>query len=150
MPSSKPPSSIHVQEFQDLLDRMSACFIERDFAAWRSLIILPISMVTKDGPVFLSTEEELRKNFDHYLTACDIMQLDNIYRRPLGLENCMDGTWIGTYETNLMRKNLRAAPPFTSSALLVSTDEGIKLAAILNARGHHEWTGVWPGDLGDH
>jgi hypothetical protein len=95
--------------------------------------------------VILHDRSELKSNFDIYLEACKILNLDKIYRKPISLENCEDGTWIGTYETSLMNGNIRAARPYTSSVLLHEFANGWKMSAILNARGHHEWTSTTPG-----
>jgi len=73
-----------------------------------------------------------------------MMQLDEIYRTPISLEDCGDGTFIGTYETNLLRQGVRATPPYTSSALMVIRDGKFCMTSILNARGHYDWTGVHP------
>lgn len=135
-------------DFQEFLDAISECFIVRDFHAWKARILLPFSLVTRDGPVVLHDDFALRRNFDDYLKACDAMSLDKVYRRPISLEDCADGTWIGTYETNLMRKGQRATAPYTSSAMLHPSDQGLRMSSILNARGHHEWTGKKPGDTG--
>ncbi|PTX54039.1 hypothetical protein C8N43_2844 [Litoreibacter ponti] len=129
-------------EFQTFLDAISDCFIARDFDAWQAHILLPFSMVTRAGPQLFDTPDALRSNFDHYLQACDAMQLDLIYRKPLALERSMDGTWVGTYETSLLSGGKRATAAYTSSALLEVVDGRFKMRSILNARGHTDWTGV--------
>ena len=133
------------REFRALLDEISDCFIRRDFQAWRDRLLLPFSLITKAGPVVLETQAEVRQNFDLYLQACDAMQLDQVVRRPMNLEECPDGTWIGTYETNLLRHGHRATDPYVSSALFHVVNGRFIIASILNARGHADWTGVQPG-----
>ncbi len=93
----------------------------------------------------MDTDSAVSTNFDHYLAACEAMSLDMISRRPLALEDCADGTWLGTYETRLLANGLLATDPYVSTALL-SRDEGVvRMSSILNGRGHHEWTGVPAG-----
>ena len=132
------------EEFRAFLDDISLCFTERNFDGWMARILLPFSMVTQQGPVLLSTRDALERNFELYLQAQETMQMDAIYRRPVSLENCHDGTWIGTYETELLSHGQRVTAPYTSSALIHGTDEGYKMSSILNARGHHPWTGTSP------
>ncbi|WP_227268290.1 hypothetical protein [Roseobacter weihaiensis] len=132
-------------EFQEFLDAISTCFIDRDFATWRDRVIYPFTLITAAGPVLIRDEDELRENFNLYLQACEAMHLDKIYRRPVALEACSDGTWIGTYETNLLSRGVRAAEPYVSSALLRESDGRFKMMSIMNARGHHDWTGKQPG-----
>lgn len=132
------------QDFQQFLDAISDCFMARDFAPWKDRIVLPFTLITREGPVLLETVEALRQNFDQYLRASDIMKLDLVVRRPISLEACPDGTWLGTYETRLLRQGQDATDPYISTALLEQGPDGYKMRSILNARGHHEWTGEQP------
>ena len=131
-------------EFAWFLDEISMCFIDDEFGRWKARFILPFSMITRDGPVVLRTSSALREHFDHYLVAIKAMGLDKIYRVPRGLEDCHDGTWIGTHTTYLMCGAIPATEPYTSSALLEHRASGPKMRSVLNARGHQEWTGVHP------
>ncbi len=70
------------------------------------------------------------------------MSLSMISRRPISLEDCADGTWLGTYETRLLANGLLATNPYTSTALLSRKDNVVRMSSILNGRGHHEWTGL--------
>ena len=137
----------HDQMFLDLLNDISHCFIDGDFMRWQSRILLPLSLITAQGPVILVTPEQLKANFELYLMACDAMKLDQIHREVLSLENCEDGSFIGTYETNLLSRGVRATDPYKSSALLLQDDGVFKITSILNARGHHAWTGKPPPTL---
>lgn len=130
---------ISQDEFEDFLVRISDCFIERDFATWRARIVTPFSLVTSAGIVTLTNEEELQQNFLLYLKACDCMNLDQVLRVPKSLEDCKDGTWIGTYETHLLSNGTRATNSYTSSVLLMIDEGTMKMRAILNARGTDEW-----------
>ena len=127
-------------EFQTFLDSISACFIDENFSVWQENILLPFALITSKGPITLTSEAELRADFEGYLTACRVMRLDKIYRIIRRLEECPDGTWLGTYETNLMCQGSRATRPYVSTALLHQVDGGFKMSAILNARGHADWT----------
>lgn len=132
------------REFVEFLDQISIAFIQPSFAIWSGSVLLPFSLVTKDGPVILRTQEELEDNFNHYLQAIDAMEIDRIYRTPVSLERCHDDTWIGTYRTNLLSRNNHATDPYTSSALLLKSASGLQMLSILNARGHHDWVGEHP------
>lgn len=133
---------ITTRQFQDFLSQISDCFIERDLSAWRDSIELPFSLITSKGAAVLNDETEVEQNFNLYLKACECMNLDQIIRIVKSLEDCQDGTWIGTYETHLMSRGQRATRPYTSSILLVPEDNRIKAVAILNARGTDEWVSV--------
>lgn len=135
-------------DFQSFLDDISDCFIERDFKRLRNRVIYPFSLITRAGPNVIKTDDDLREDFALYLQACDAMQLDHIFRVPLGLEECSDGTWLGSYETNLLRNGMRATAPYKSTALLHHRPDGIRASAIMNARGHYDWTGKQPDIAG--
>lgn len=137
------------EDFALFLDRISTCFITGDFDAWEACIILPFSLVTKTGPVTLSTQDELRANFEQYLDACRILQLDTIARRPIAVKVCDDATVIGTYETQLLSRGTRATQPYTSSALLHRANGGWRMSSIMNALGHHHWTDQRPNPTGE-
>lgn len=131
--------SITQDRFDRFLHDITVCFLTRNFALWESRIALPFSMVTAKGPALLDTQEALRRNFDLYLVAGDIMKLDQVLRDPLALEDCGDGTWLGTYETRLVSRGGLATDPYVSTAMLVDADGRVKMTSILNARGFHDW-----------
>lgn len=85
-------------EFGQFLSEISVGFVGRDVQKWRRWLILPFSIVTRDGPIPMATEAEVEQNSHHYLTASKIMQLDWIDRHPVGLEDCYDGTWLGPFK----------------------------------------------------
>lgn len=128
--------------FEDFLTDISDCFIDRRLHVWRSRLILPFSLITRDGPVVLYNDERVAENFNHYLTACDAMRLDLVDRTVISLENCQDGTWLGTFQTRLVSQGILATDPYTSTALLRMVDGRYRMSSMLNGRGHKEWTGV--------
>ena len=70
------------------------------------------------------------------------MALDFVDRTPISLEECPDGTWLGTFQTRLLSQEILATKPYTSTALLQMSDGRLRMSSMLNARGHFEWTGV--------
>lgn len=134
----------NLDDFQVFLDDISVCFIEEHFAGWEGRIVLPFSMVTSAGTVVLEGKRELRENFEHYLNACRVLRIDAVVRRPIDLVRCEDGKLIGAYVTELLSHGARVTDPYRSNALLDYHDDVLKMSSILNARGHHSWTGVYP------
>lgn len=143
------PAPFTQSDFDAFLTDISTPFMERDVTLWRARIVLPFSMVTATGPVTLRNDDDVKENFDHYIAACDAMRLDLVSRDPVGFEICDAENVIATYRTNLLSHGTRVTPPYTSSALLQHTDGTWKMSAILNALGHHHWTGRHPNDTGD-
>lgn len=132
-------------DFEEFLDDISDCFIRGEVSGWRHRLVLPFSIITRAGPVVMDTDTAVSTNFDNYLAACEAMSLSMISRRPISLEDCADGTWLGTYETRLLANGLLATDPYVSTALLSRHDGVVRMSSILNGRGHHEWTGVPSG-----
>ena len=131
--------------FREFLDDVSTCFLNGDLDLWRSRIELPFSIVTRHGPVVLATEERVAQNFDLYLNACKAMSLDMIDRSIVSLDDCHDGTWLGTFQTRLLSRNRIATAPYTSTALLHLDVGRFRMSSMLNGRGHEDWTGISQG-----
>lgn len=110
------------------------CFIDRDFSVWQSRVVLPLSLITEVGQVHLRNALELRLNFEQYLKCVDAMSLDHVIRRPISLDCCADGNWIGTYETNLMSNGRRMVEPYESSAVLEWDGAKLRASSVMNAR----------------
>ncbi|SMX46169.1 hypothetical protein [Maliponia aquimaris] len=136
-------------EFERFLKDISVAFMRPEFTLWRRRLLLPFSMVTADGPVTLHTDADVARNFALYLKACEAMGLNLVHREPMGIEQCPDGTVLATYRTHLMHNATRLADPYTSTALLHPCPDGWRMSAILNARGHHTWTGRPPTNSGE-
>ncbi len=134
--------TISEQEFDRFLEDISESFMTRQFAPWRRRIRLPFSLVTRAGPVVLNTDEEVFRNYELYLSACDVMRIDTVVREPISLEDCADGTFLGTYKTHLISRSALATEPYVSTALLHDVDGFAQMSSVLGARGHHDWTGT--------
>lgn len=70
---------------------------------------MPFSIITKDGPLVLPTEAAINENFEQYLNACDAMRLDLVGRIVVSLDDCQDGTWLGTFQTRLLSQKTNPA-----------------------------------------
>ena len=127
-------------EFESFLDDISRCFIQRNVDLWMSRLTLPFTIITRDGPSVLETPEAVTKNFGYYVQACEVMHLDLIVRTVVALENCHDGTWLGTFQTRLLSNQILATAPYTSTALLTFQNDHFRMSSMLNGRGHTDWT----------
>ena len=131
-------------DFAAFLKDISDPFFDGDITSWARRIKLPFSMVTATGPVTLSTSRDVEVNFQLYLKAKTAMHLSVVVRTPISVERCDDTSVIVTSKTQLLNDGKRLVAPYTSSALL-HFEEGIwKMSSIMNAIGHHRWTGTNP------
>ena len=149
--SPVPPvaKSFDDEEFDRFLEDISQPFISKDITRWRNRILLPFSIVTTQGPATLTDDKAVQRNFELYLTAVTTMKLDSVLRLPIRYEVCDDDTVIATYRTELLSHGQRQIEPYTASALLHRTPDGWKMSSIMNALGHHRWTGQTPNSNGD-
>ena len=125
--------------FEIFLDDISRCFLERDFTLWRSRVTLPLSIITRRGPVILSNEAVLYQNFECYLKSMDAMQLDFVDRKPIEFERCDDGTILGTFQTRLLSHGILLTDSYIETALLQKIEGRFRLSSLLNGRSHYEW-----------
>ena len=68
------------------------------------------------------------------------MRLDLIVRTVVALEDCDDGTWLGTFQSRLLSNQILATAPYTSTALLTLQNDHFRMSSMLNGRGHTDWT----------
>ncbi|WP_299420173.1 hypothetical protein [uncultured Shimia sp.] len=129
-------------EFEHFLTDISHAFTGNDLEQWRARLILPFSLITKLKPIVLRTEDAVAHNFQQYRLAVEMMNMDLIDRVPITLEECPDGTWLGTFRTRMLSGPNLATAPYTSTALLHNIDGRFRMSSMLNARGHQDWTGV--------
>jgi hypothetical protein len=125
-------------DFTLFLEQISLCFIQDDVEMLRSCAQLPFTLITKTGPVTLQTDQEFRSYFEMAFKSIAIMRVDQIIRRVVSLEDCKDGTFIGTYETETLSHGQRVETPYISSALLHTTAQGWKASSIMNAQSYLE------------
>ena len=129
-------------QFNAFLEDISRCFVERDCDLWMSRLVLPFSIITKARPTLLPTKDAVASNFRLYLKAMDALSIDILDRNSISLEDCADGTWLGTFQTRLLSNDALKTAPYTSTALLHYENERFRMSSMLNGRGHTEWTGV--------
>lgn len=131
-------------QFEAFLEDITVPFLIGDVSRWRARIRLPFSLITQSGPVTLTTDDEVKENFALYLKAKEAIHYDLIVRKPVNFETCPDGTVIATYHNEFLYHGLRVRAPYTASALLHPDDGVWRMSSILNALGHHQWTGKHP------
>lgn len=136
-------------QFDAFLEDITQPFLTADIARWAARIHLPFTLITQTGPVTLRSQQDIEENFALYLLAMKAMRADLIVREKISSEPCQDGTVITTYRSNFLRNGVRIRDPYTASALLHFDDGLWRMSSILNALGHHQWTGKHPNLSGE-
>ena len=126
--------------FKSFLKDISVSFLQGNLPLWRSRLILPFTITTKTEHTILSTEEEVAENFGMYLKARDALGVEVADRIPVRLEHSLNGTWVGTFQTRLLRNEALIAEPYTSTAIMQIVEDRFRMTTYANARGHYEWT----------
>lgn len=127
-------------EFQAFLDRISACWVDRDFQTWVDHIALPFTSITLNGQLYNDSIESLRKDWDLYCQALDTLKISQIIRKVMVIEASEEDTLIGTYQTQMFTEDRRVVGPYTSSAMLIHDGKTGRISSIMNALGHRDWT----------
>ena len=131
-------------EFEVTLDALSECFLTGNFGLWRSLVQIPLTLVTSAGHIVLRDEVMLGANFLLYLKSIEIQRVDAIVRRSIALEQFDEDAFFGTYETEYLRNGLRLVEPYESTAIIRCDNDKAKISFISNALDHHRWTSIPP------
>ncbi|MBO9399320.1 hypothetical protein [Shimia sp. R9_3] len=128
------------EAFKDFLKDISVSFLQGNLPLWRSRLILPLTITTKTEHTILRTEEEVAENFGMYLKVRDALCVEVADRIPVMLEHSPDGTWVGTFQTRLLRNEALIEEPYTSTAIMQIVEDRFRMTTYVNARGHYQWT----------
>ena len=127
-------------EFQAFLDRISACWVDRDFQTWVDHSALPFTSITLNGQLYNDSIESLQKDWDLYCQALDTLKISQIIRKVMVIEASEEDTLIGTHQTQMFAEDRRVVGPYTSSAMLIHDGKTWRISSIMNALGHRDWT----------
>ena len=127
-------------EFQAFLDRISICWIERDFQAWVDHVSLPYTSITLNGQLNNDSIESLKNDWDLYCQALDTLKISQIIRKVTVIEVSEEDTYIGANQTQIFAGDRRVMGRYTSSAILDHDGKTWRISSIMNALGHRDWT----------
>ena len=127
-------------EFQAFLDRISACWVDRDFQTWVDHIALPFTSITRNGQLNSDSIESLKKDCDLYRQALDTLKISHIIRKVTVIKVSEEDTLIGTYQTQMLAGDRGVMGRYTSSAILDHDGKTWRISSIMNAPGHRDWT----------
>ena len=127
-------------EFQAFFDRISACWVDRDFQTWFDHIALPFTSITLNGQLYNDSIESLQKDWDLYSQALNTLKILQIIRKVMVIQASEEDTLIGTYQTQMFAEDRHIVAPYTSSAMLIHDGKTWRINSIMNALGHRDWT----------
>lgn len=126
-----------IAELSDLLTR---ALITGDFALYAQILTLPMQFTPRgEKPYLLTTEAELREDFDTYVATIRGHGVTDIYRKLLGVTRTDQGAEARWLTHILVRAQLLIAP-FETRMRLVRGEDGWKIAEIESSEGHIRWS----------
>lgn len=128
-----------LSEFQDFLDRISACWTENDFDTWRAHIALPLHFITRAGTLENKDIADLSRDWDLYQSHLRALGITQIIRSADSIEQTDHDSLMGTYRTQMFASGQRVVGPYTSSAMLMRCCDSWRISSIMNALGHRDW-----------
>ncbi len=123
-----------------LSDLLTRALVTGDFALYASLMVLPMQFTPRgEKPYVLTTEAELRADFELYVDIMRLHGVTDIYRKLLGIARTDQGAEARWLTHILVRANL-LTPPFQTLMRVVPGAGGWKIAEIESSEGHIHWS----------
>lgn len=129
-----------VERFENLLDEISDCFVSDDFGRWIDLISIPFTIVRNPGHVVLKDVNALMRYYESIRGVVTGHGIDAIVRLPISFDGFDDGTYHGTFATELISGGYRLVEPYETTALLHETSNKLKMNSILHTGFNSTWT----------
>ncbi|WP_439522205.1 hypothetical protein [Marivita sp.] len=111
--------------FQNWLDEVGQSLFQRDFPAYRSAILLPLTVATPDATHVVTDETDLHQGFTAWINMMDGLGIDTMIRTARDVEQLDRALIVGRYDTELLRGATRVVPRFSSSMQLREGQDGI-------------------------
>jgi hypothetical protein len=129
------------QAFHELGDQLTLALIGGDFSHYKSLIRLPLRIAPRgDRAYILTTEAELRADFEAYCRVIQAQGVTDIYRQILDLSVQGSAQIEVRFLTHIMVRAHRIVAPFETQFQLRHGAEGWQISAIESSEGHIKWT----------
>ena len=130
-----------IRAFDQIADALTAALIAGDFAAYRSLMDLPLKISTPSGQSYLlQSEDALQQDFDAYVSVISANGVTDIYRQILGFDLSQAGEMQLRCLTHIMAKARRLIAPFETHFHLHQTKDGWRIHFIESSEDHIKWT----------
>ncbi len=130
-----------VARFQLFLNHLNQILLTGDFEAWRDVVTLPLTFITRSGTDTHTTVEELREDFDLYMSEFRIHGVSDMVRHAKSAKSVGNDQMVGVYSTYILRNAEFVVPPYESSMTLQKDEMGRwRISSVMNALGHLNWS----------
>ncbi|MDJ0823823.1 MAG: hypothetical protein QNJ09_18700 [Paracoccaceae bacterium] len=130
-----------VARLQVFLNHLNQILLTGDFEAWRNIVSLPLTFITRKGTDVHKTVEELKADFELYMSEFRIHGVSDMVRHAKSAKMVGGDQMIGVYSTYILRSAEFVVPPYESSMTLQRDAEGHwRVSSVMNALGHLNWS----------
>ncbi len=130
-----------VEAFQSIGDRLTLALLSGDFALYRSLIALPMTITPRNGETYiLHDEAALREDFDLYHNMLAVSGVTDVFRDVLDVDQSVADKAIVRVMTHIMVNALRVSDPFETRFFLVGAGGHWAIREIESSAEHIDWT----------
>jgi hypothetical protein len=143
----KSESKNRLQNFQTILDRISAAFIGNDVQGWLNCVSLPLCLVSRQGIETFETPAQIIADFEAYQQDFKTYGVTSIVRQAKTAEIIGGDQMTGTYRMHMMRGTNHAVPPWDASMTLRKENGLWRVTTVMRAIGHLNWSALSPADM---
>ena len=130
-----------IRAFDQIADALTAALIAGDFAAYRSLMQLPLKISSRAGQSYsLQTEDALRQDFDAYVAVIRAYGVTDIYRQIVSFDVSKADQMQLHCLTHIMADAQRLVAPFETHFHLHHSGDGWRISFIESSEDHIRWT----------
>jgi hypothetical protein len=130
-----------VEAFTAIGDRLTAALMTGDFSIYLQVMSLPLQVEPYGSPVYvLSSEAELKQDFDLYVAALRAAGITDIWREVRAVAGLDNGSVRVQCRVHLMAHAHRVSEPFASEMWLVQRGGSFQIAKIIATVAHIDWT----------
>ncbi|EBA06608.1 cupin domain-containing protein [Sagittula stellata] len=127
--------------FAALGKQLTKALLSGDFELYKTNFHLPMSVHPQSGePYMLSSEAELREDFDLYHAALKAQGIDDIRREVIRVLRPDPESKVVEAEMHFLRGAETIVEPFVTTFRLENHGPGWRIARIISSLGHINWT----------
>tara|TARA_R110002033_G_scaffold48257_5_gene94541 strand:+ start:592 stop:1503 length:912 start_codon:yes stop_codon:yes gene_type:complete len=136
-----------LQNFQTILDRISAAFVGNDVQGWLNCVSLPLHLVTRQGVESFETADQIIADFDAYQRDFKTHGVTAMIRQAKTAEIIGGDQMTGTYRMHMMRGTNHVVPPWDASMTLRKENGLWRVTTVMRALGHLNWSALSAADM---
>ncbi|MGQ0611265.1 MAG: hypothetical protein ACT4N9_09215 [Paracoccaceae bacterium] len=127
--------------FQDIGERLTRALLAGDFALYRDLFVLPVTLTPREGaPYVIADLDALREDFDLYHMVLRTNAVTDIFRDLQDVTPTAPGAVVVRVITHIMEHANRVAEPFETRFFLSDHGGDWRINAIESAPSHLRWS----------